>query len=214
MNRIKVLIADNNIVYRRGLKSVLGDEQTLEIVGEASDGNEAVEKARALEPHVVTVDLWMPNCNGVEAIRRLEAERPEAKVLVLTVSDRKEDLFYAIKVGALGYLRKDDDLEHLVRAIHSVGRGEPFISYSMAARMCDGLKTQQYEATGANNTPLTQREKEVVRLVAHGAQNKAIASDLSIATNTVKVHLRRILDKLHLANRSQVVAYALRTGLA
>jgi len=214
MGRTKILIVDDHTIFRRGLKEVLADNENLEIVGEASDGNEALEKARALKPDLVFMDLWMPNCNGVEATRRLQAEMPEVNVLVLTVSDRDADLFDAIKVGARGYLLKNENPEEVIKAIHHVARGEAIVSPVMAARLLNEFKTRPPETAAEDDSCLSQREQEVLRLVAQGNSNKEIAGSLFISDNTVKAHLRRILEKLHVANRSQAVAFAVRTGLA
>ncbi len=213
MDRIKLLIVDDHTIFRMGLRDALSERETLEIVGEASDGNEAVEKARALKPHLVLMDLWMPNCTGVEATRRLQAEMPEVNILVLTISDRDEDLFGAIKAGARGYLLKNEEPEQLAYAIQHVASGGAIVSASLATRMLNEFKSQQPEDTAESNPSLSRRESEVLELVAKGARNKEIAASLFISENTVKAHLRRILDTLHLVNRSQAVAYAVRTGL-
>ena len=213
MDRVKILIADDHALVRAGLKEVLADEDTLEIIGEASDGNEAVRKARALNPDVVLMDLNMPNCDGVEATRRIYAEMPDTNVLVLTVSEKDVDLFNAIKAGARGYLLKDEAPDQIIHAVHYVARGGTIVSPAMAATLLNEFKVQQPRAAGGVHSALSKREREVLVLVAQGGNNKGIASDLFISENTVKTHLSRILEKLHLANRSQAVAYAVRTGL-
>lgn len=213
MDRIKVLIVDDHQLLRVGLREILGDSDSLEIVGEASDGNEAVEKAKELKPQVVLMDLSMPVCDGVEATRRLYAEMPDINVLVLTVSEKDVDLFNAIKAGARGYLLKDEAPDQIIHAIDYVARGGTVVSPAMAATLLNEFKVQQPKATGEVHSSLSKREREVLEQVAQGANNKGIASALFISENTVKTHLSRILEKLHLANRSQAVAYAVRAGL-
>ena len=182
-------------------------------MGEASDGNVAVEKARALKPNVVLMDLWMPNCNGIEATRRLQAEMPEINVLVLTVSENEPDLFGAIKAGARGYLLKDDQPEQIVQAIEHVARGGVIVSPRLTTKLMNEFRTQEPSDTAKGSSSLSQREEEVLRLVARGNTNKEIAGKLFISENTAKTYLRSIMDKLHLVNRSQAATYAASTGM-
>jgi len=213
MDRIRLLIVDDHPVFRAGLRDALSGDETLDIVGEASDGNEALKQARALRPHVVIMDLWMPQCSGVEATRQLHTEMPEVNVLILTVSDRDADLLSAIAAGARGYLTKDEKPEQILQAIHYVASGGAIVSALLASTLLSEFMKQQPGAT-EDNSCLSQREQEVLRLVAQGASNKEIAGSLFISGSTVKSHLRRILEKLHVVNRSQAVAYAVHTGLA
>ena len=213
MDRIKLLVVDDHTIFRRGLIDILGADETLEIVGEASDGNEAVTKARALKPHVVLMDLNMPNCDGVEATRRLQGEMLEINILILTVSDKEEDLFAAIKAGARGYFLKQEEPEQVIQAIQHTARGGVIVSPAMATTLLTEFKSRQPAPAMEDSSSLSHREQEVLQLVAQGASNKEIGSRLFISENTVKTHLRNILDKLHLVNRSQAAAYAVRSGL-
>ena len=213
MSKIRVLIADDNIQYRWALIEALSATDTLQVLDEASNGNEAVEKALALKPQVVLMDLHMPECNGVEATRRIQEEAPDVKVLVNTVSEKEKDLVDALKAGARGYLLKDEDPEQIVQAINYVARGGTIVSPTMAAKLLKEFKAQQSKAAGEHDSSLSRREREVLGLVAQGANNKQIASELFISENTVKTHLRNIMERLHVAKRTQAVAYAIRSGL-
>ena len=213
MDKVKILLADDHTIFRRGLMQVLAENEGLEILGEATNGNEAVEKAQALKPDVVLMDLNMPECNGVEATIRLQKEMPDVNILVLTVSDREEDLFHAIKAGAKGYLLKQEEPETVAGAIFHVSGGGVIVSAPMAANLLNDFKAKQPGGPVAGESSVSPREQEVLQLVAEGSSNKAIADTLVISENTVKTHLRNILDKLHLANRSQAAAYAARSGL-
>ncbi|RLC91594.1 MAG: DNA-binding response regulator [Chloroflexi bacterium] len=212
MEQVRVLLVDDHTLFRRGIADALGEREGIEIVGEASDGLQAIEKARELMPDVVVMDLQMPRCNGVEACHALQAELPTVNVLVLTVSDKESDLFSAIKAGAKGYLLKDTEAEELGQAVVHIAKGGVIVSPSMASKLLTEFKTgDAYQAEATSG--LSQRETEILQEVAKGASNKEIASTLFISENTVKTHLRNILEKLHLANRSQAAAYAIRAGL-
>ncbi|MEE9201979.1 MAG: response regulator transcription factor [Dehalococcoidia bacterium] len=214
MDRIRVLLVDDHSLFRRGLVSVLAADERLEVVGEAADGLEAIEKAKELTPDVILMDLNMPRCGGLEATSALKAISPQANILVLTVSEKEDDLFAAIKSGAKGYLLKHADPEELLQAVFHVARGGVIVSSDLASKLLGELKTPsgppkvEAEAGGP-----TQRETEVLQQVAKGASNREIAAALYISENTVKTHLRNIMDKLHLASRSQAAAYAVRAGL-
>jgi len=217
MSLIKVLIADDHTLFRRGIASALANQADLEVVGEAADGLEAIAKAKKLTPDVVLMDLNMPNCNGLEATQVLQSEMPQVKILVLTVSDSEADLFAAVKFGARGYLLKKAEPEELVHAIISVAQGGVMVSPLMATKL---LAEFNDLAAGVEKAPVEQaeaklspREGEVLQLVAQGATNKEIADSLFISENTVKTHLQNIMEKLHLANRSQAAAYAVKKGL-
>lgn len=210
MKRIRVLVADDHPLFRRGVVSVLAAEDRLEVVGEAADGREAVEKAQELAPDVVLMDLMMPHIGGLEATSALRSLVPQANILVLTVSEKEADLFAAIKAGAKGYLLKHSDPEELVRAVFHVAEGGVIVSPDIASNLLTALKPSEVSpATEA----LSPREIEVLQQVAKGASNREIAAALYISENTVKTHLRNIMDKLHLVNRSQAAAYAVRAGL-
>jgi DNA-binding NarL/FixJ family response regulator len=212
MERIRVLLVDDHSLFRRGIAATLVEQEGIEVVGEAADGLEGIEKAREILPDVVVMDLQMPKCTGVEACQVLQTELPQINVLMLTVSDKESDLFSAIKAGAKGYLLKDAEPDDLAQAVYHIAKGGVIVSPSMASKLLTEFKTgEAYKAEDTSG--LSQRETEILQEVAKGASNKAIASTLFISENTVKTHLRNILDKLHLANRSQAAAYAIRAGL-
>jgi DNA-binding NarL/FixJ family response regulator len=218
MENIKVLIVDDHTLFRRGIAAVLSNQENLEVVGEAADGLEAIEKADKLSPEVILMDLNMPNCSGLEAIQALQADKPHINVLVLTVSEMETDLFAAIKYGARGYLLKKTEPEELVQAIVGIAQGGVIISPLMATKLLTEFKdlsssVERKAAEDEESKKLTPREGEVLQLVAQGATNKEIADALFISENTVKTHLQNIMEKLHLANRSQAAAYAIKKGL-
>lgn len=220
MDRIRVLVVDDHPIFRRGVLELLESQADLEIVAEATDGLEAIRKARETEPDVILMDLDMPRCGGLEATAALQTELPQIKVLILTISDAEADLFAAIKAGARGYVLKNAAPEELIQNINHIAQGEAAVSPSMAAKLLNefretGNYTIRKEAKPVQSdaAPLTVREMEVLEQVAQGASNKEIASELFITENTVKTHLKNILEKLHLRSRSQAAAYAARLGL-
>src|SRR5207244_6606168 len=213
---IRVLIADDQALFRRGLYVVLGTEGGIEVVGEAEDGAEAVAKAEELAPDVVLMDVRMPQVNGIEAARTIRTVSPTAKILMLTVSDEEEDLYEAIKAGANGYLLKEISIEEVADAIRAVVQGQSLISPSMASKLLTEFNTLVRRAEEKQQFPaprLTDRELEVLKLVAQGMSNREIADDLYISENTVKNHVRNILEKLHLHSRMEAVVYAVREKL-
>ena len=220
MEPVKVLIADDHTLVRRGISAVLAGSGDLKVVGEAADGLEAIEKARETSPDVVLMDLNMPRCSGLEAIQALQTEMPQVCILVLTVSEMESDLFAAMKFGATGYLLKQVEPEDLIHAILYIAQGGVIVSPQMAAALLGEFKTPA-TASGEETAPsrlsrdadLSPREDEVLQLVAKGATNKEIADALFISENTVKTHMQSIMEKLHLANRSQAAAYATKKGL-
>ena len=218
MDQIKVLVVDDHALFRRGIAAVLASEEGLEVVGEAVDGLEAIEKTREIAPDVILMDLNMPRCSGLEAIQALQTEMPQINVLVLTVSEEETDLFASVKFGARGYLLKNTEPEELVHAIFHIAQGGVIVSPLMATKLLTEFKEltagAEREPIGEANSDLSPREGEVLQLVAQGATNKEIADSLFIAENTVKTHLKSIMEKLHLANRSQAAAYAVKRGLA
>ena len=217
MDTIKVLLVDDHALFRRGIAAVLANQQNIEIVGEAVDGLEAIRKAEETVPDVILMDLNMPHCSGLEATQALQTKMPQVNILVLTVSDNEADLFAAMKFGATGYILKNTEPEELIQAIFHVVQGGAIISPLMATKLLaefKGLGTRvTAEPTRETEAKLSPREDEVLRLVAQGATNKEIAESLFISENTVKTHLRNIMEKLHLANRSQAAAYAVKRGL-
>jgi len=217
MNPIKVLVVDDHALFRRGITAVLANQKNLEVVGEASDGLEAIEKAEAIVPDIVLMDLNMPHCSGLEATQALQTKMPQVDILVLTVSDNEADLFAAVKFGAKGYILKNTEPEELIQAILHITQGGVIVSPIMATKLLTefkGLEAEgKREAIQETESNLSPREGEVLQLVAQGATNKQIADSLFISENTVKTHLRNIMEKLHLANRSQAAAYAVERGL-
>ncbi len=217
MEPVKVLVVDDHALFRRGIVTVLTNQANISVVGEATNGLEAIEKAEELAPDVIVMDLNMPQCSGLEATQALQAKMPQVNILVLTVSDNEADLFSAIKFGATGYILKNTEPEELVQAIAHIAHGGVILSPVMATKLLtefrDSATGAETKATADEEAHLSRREDEVLRLVAQGATNKEIADSLFISENTVKTHLRNIMDKLHLANRSQAAAYAVKRGL-
>jgi NarL family two-component system response regulator LiaR len=209
---IRVLVADDHAIVRKGIRALLATELDIEIVGEAENGREAVTEAEKLQPDVVLMDLVMPEMDGIEAIRRITAHQPEARILVLTSFAADDKVFPAIKAGALGYLLKDSGPEELVQAIRQVYRGESSLHPTIARKLLQELSRPSERPPTPE--PLTEREVEVLRLVARGQSNQEIADQLVISEATVRTHVSNILSKLHLASRTQAALYALREGLA
>ncbi|MBI1878193.1 MAG: response regulator transcription factor [Chloroflexi bacterium] len=209
---IRVLIADDHPVVRRGLSSLINIRPDLELVGEAVDGVEAVDKARLLKPDVILLDLMMPRKGGLEAIGEIKQANPAARILVLTSFADDDKVFPAIKAGALGYLLKDTPPETLLTAIHDVYRGESSLHPTIARKLIRELNQPPADLPPTEE-PLTRREMEVLRLVARGLSNQEIATELVISEGTVRIHVSNILGKLHLANRTQATLYALQEGL-
>jgi two-component system NarL family response regulator len=209
------LIVDDHALFRRGLELVLSEESDLEIVGEASDGGEAIERAAELQPEVVLMDVRMPGVGGIEATRRIRSARPATKVVMLTVSEDDEDLFGAVRAGATGYLLKEVSIEEVAEAVRAVARGQALITPSMASKLLGefNILSRRVDAQHGNAPQLTERETEVLRLVAKGMSNKEIATELVIAQNTVKNHVRNILEKLQMKSRMEAAMYAVREKL-
>jgi NarL family two-component system response regulator LiaR len=213
---IRVLLVDDHPIVRDGIRSLLATEGDIQVVGEAANGRDGITMAEQLQPDVILMDLVMPGLDGIEAIYRIMSSRPQTRILVLTSFDAEAKVFPAIKAGATGYLLKDSDSEELVRAIHQVHRGESSLDPRIARMVLRELQAesrpgQEQDSAGE---PLTEREVEVLRLVARGLGNEEIAQRLVIAERTVRTHVSNILGKLHLANRTQATLYALREGLA
>jgi len=210
---IRVLIADDHALFRRGVASLLAAESGFEVVGEAVDGQQAVDMARELMPDVILMDISMPVLDGMEATRRIKAEIPYVRIVILTASDGDRNLFEAVKSGAQGYLLKNIEPQALYGTLRGVVRGEAPVSRVMAGRLLDEFARQSREPARAPVDGLTGRERDVLELVSRGKSNKEIAAALAIAENTAKNHLKNILEKLHLENRVQAATFALREGL-
>jgi NarL family two-component system response regulator LiaR len=209
---IRILAADDHAVVREGLRALIDTEPGMVLVGEAEDGAEAVRKARDLEPDVVLLDLVMPRKSGIEAIGEIKEAMPSTSILVLTSFAEDDKVFPAIKAGAHGYLLKDASPGELLQAIREVDRGEPSMHPTVARKLM--LEIQRSSELPPTEEPLTEREAEVLGLLAQGLTNQEIADKLFVSERTVRTHVSNILGKLHLANRTQAALYALRKGLA
>ncbi len=212
MERIRVMVVDDHPLFRRGVVATLAHYPEIEVVGEASNGEEAVRLAKELSPQVIVIDLNMPVMGGVEAIRQFQSQAVSANVMVLTVSEEEEDLFSAMEAGAKGYLLKNSTPDALHNAVLHIAEGGVLVSPAMASALLTALPAAPAAVSDAS-TGLSAREHEVLELISQGATNKEIASQLIISENTVKTHLRNIMEKLHVANRSQAAAYAARLHL-
>ena len=211
---IRIVVVDDQAIVRRGIKALLATEPGLEIVGEAEDGERAVQVLERLRPDVVLMDLMMPGVDGLEAIRQIAERELGTRVLVLTSFATDEKVFPAIKAGALGYLLKDSEPEDLLRAIRQVHRGEPSLHPEIARKVLVELNRPPEQARSRTVDPLTARELDVLKLVAQGLSNHEIAEQLIVGETTVRSHVSSILGKLHLASRTQAALYALREGYA
>lgn len=213
---MRILVADDHALFRDSLRSLL-EAHGLEVVGEAKNGREACELARQLRPDVVLMDLSMPEVDGLEATRMISAELPAVKVVVLTASDDDAKLFEAIKSGAQGYLLKNLDSEEFFALLERTERGEPALTPAIARKLLEEFARPPKAAAAPqvnDPDPLTEREREILELLVEGVtSNRKLAKHLGVSENTVKFHVRHVLDKLHLHNRAQVVGFALRHGL-
>lgn len=228
---IRILIVDDHAIVRDGLRALIESKSDFILAGEAANGEEAVRQAQICQPDVILMDLMMPRMNGIDAIRAIKAENPSARILVLTSFGEDEQVFAAIKGGALGYLLKDSLTGELVEAIRSVYRGAPSLHPAVARKLLIGIQSPASSRVSAGQQPvkntsgpaqeqslgqtiLTDREIEVLRLMAKGLSNGDISRQLVVGEGTVRFHVSNILSKLMLENRTQAVLYALRTGLA
>ena len=213
---ISVVIADDHALFRRGLTMVLESEPDIEVVGEANDGHEVVTLAEKYMPDLVLMDVRMPGRGGIDAAQAIKEAVPHTKILMLTISDEEEDLYDAIKVGASGYLLKEISIEEVADSIRQVHAGQSLISPSMASKLLTEFAAMARKDEEKQQMPtprLTDREMEVLTLVAQGLNNRDIAKELFISENTVKNHVRNILEKLHLHSRMEAVVYAVREKL-
>ena len=213
---IRVVVADDHALFRRGLHIVLTDAEDIDVVGEASDGDEAIELCTQLAPDVVLMDVRMPGTGGIDAAKAIREAVPGTKIVMLTISDEEEDLYEAIKAGASGYLLKEIPIDEVAQAIRSVHVGQSHISPSMATKLLSEFAAMARKEKERPQMPaprLTDREMEVLTHVAQGMNNREIAKELFISENTVKNHVRNILEKLHLHSRMEAVVYAVREKL-
>lgn len=211
---IHILITDDQAIVRKGIRALLATESGLEVIGEAQSGAEAVDMTARLRPDVILMDLMMPEMDGIEAIKRITTGESTARILVLTSFATDDKVFPAIKAGALGYLLKDSTPEELVQAIRQVHQGESSLHPAIARKVLQELSRPPEPQKKPTSDPLTEREVEVLQLVARGFNNQAIAEQLVISEATVRTHVSNILSKLHLASRTQAALYALQQGLA
>lgn len=209
---IRILIADDHALIRKGLITLITSEPGIDVVGEAADGVEVVLKARSLKPDVILLDIMMPRQNGLEAIEQIKRENPEARILVITGFADDQMVFSAIRAGALGYLLKDSSPQQLLQAIYDVYNGESSLHPAIALKVIRELNRSSWRPL--TEGPLTARESNILKLVAQGLGNQEIADELVISERTVANHIGHILSKLHLSNRTQAALYALREGIA
>jgi NarL family two-component system response regulator LiaR len=210
--KIRVLIVDDHAIVRKGVKALLDEVENIDVIGEASNGSEAVDQTASLQPDVILMDLEMPIMDGVEAIAQITKKHDQTRIIALTSFATDDKVFPAIKSGALGYILKDSEPEKLIEAIRQVQKGEPSLDPIIARKVLSELRHPIKQS--APSDPLTDREVEVLGLVAKGLSNQEIAERLSIAEVTARTHVSHILSKLHLANRVQAALYALRENLA
>ena len=209
-----MVVVDDQELFRRGLTMLLGVEDDIEVVGEAGDGVAATELAATAVPDVILMDVRMPKRSGIEACIAIKEAAPTARIIMLTVSDEEADLYDAVKNGASGYLLKDSSIDEVAQAVRVVADGQSLISPSMAIKLLDEFKQMSRADRSAVPSPrLTERELEVLRLVAQGLNNREIAKQLFISENTVKNHVRNLLEKLQLHSRMEAVMYAVREKL-
>ncbi|GAB4265527.1 MAG: response regulator transcription factor [Candidatus Promineifilaceae bacterium] len=212
-NDIRILLVDDHFVVRQGLRALLETRPGFNVIGEASDGLEAVQAAKKLKPDIILIDLVMPNMDGIAAIKEITADNPKARILVLTSFAEDDKVFAAIKAGALGYLLKDSSPQELLQAIKAVYRGESSLHPTIALKLVRELH-QPPDPITQDAQSLTARETAVLKLLAQGFSNQDISQSMNISERTVATHVSNILSKLHVANRTQAALYALREGLA
>ena len=211
-NQVRILIADDHAVVREGLQAFINSSSDMTVAGMASNGREAVEAAEALRPDVILLDLKMPVKDGIETTREIKSRIPDAKILILTSFNEDEQVFAAIKAGAIGYMLKDSSPRELIRAIREVSEGKSSLHPEIALKVIQEINRPS--RMPLTEEPLTEREVDILKLVARGMSNDDIAEALVVSERTVRTHVSNILGKLHLANRTQAALYALREGIA
>ncbi len=210
MDKIKILVADDHAILRDGIRALLDLHDDIEIIGEASEGNEAIEKTRELMPDIIVMDIAMPGMDGLEATRRIKKKNPQVKILILTQHDNREYIISAIKAGAAGYVPKKALGSELISAIRAVHRGESFLYPSAAAALIQDYLHQVEEEP---YDLLTAREREILKLIAEGHTSREVAEMLFISLKTVLGHRTKLMDKLDIHNRTELIRYAMRKGL-
>lgn len=214
MDKIRVLIVDDHALFRQGIRLILQTEENLEVVGEAADGQAAVDAAQELEPDVVLMDVSMPEMDGLEATRLIKQDRPQTQVLMLTMHESDDYFFRSLSAGASGYVLKEAASADLITAIQAVARGQVFLYPSVAKKLVTDYLSRVDTVEGQDKyTRLTPREREILLLIGEGHSDKEIAERLVISPNTVQSHRWRIMDKLDLDNRAELIKYAIRRGL-
>jgi len=216
MRKLRILIADDHGIVRKGLRLQLEQNENFEVVGEAGDGLEGIKRAKSLKPDIVLLDLHMPGISGREAVQLISEEAPETRVVMLTVSEDAEDLIDCLRAGATGYLLKNIETDYLVAAIRRAAEGESVMSPQIAHKLADSLRAPPRDKPGASDASLDKlspREREILIMLARGDSNKEIAGALHLAESTVKIHVQGILRKLNLAGRVQAAVYAAEHGL-
>jgi NarL family two-component system response regulator LiaR len=211
MNKIRLLVVDDQTVVREGLAAILANYSDIEVVGQAEDGNQALKLAQQTQPDVILLDLVMPNMDGLTAIPKIKEVAPETRILVVTSFAENDRVYQAIKAGALGYILKDATREQLLQAIRDVAQGRASLQPSIAVKLIQEINHPSELLYTAD--PLTRRELETLRLIARGMSNQEIATELVVHERTIAKYVSSILDKLQLANRTQAALYALREGL-
>ncbi len=211
-NKIRILLADDHVILRQGTRQLLENEPDMEIVGEASDGREAVQLVTELKPDVVIIDVAMPKMNGIEATKKIKEILPATTILVLTGYDYDEYIFNLLEIGAAGYLLKDVSGDELVGAIRAVYMGEPVLHPTVMRKLMDRCKTSGQQQTGASAEGLSEREMEVLKMAMSGKSNKDIAEALAISVRTVQAHMRGIFNKLGVGSRSEAILCGLKKG--
>lgn len=209
---LRIMLVDDHSLFRKGLASLLSDQPGIDVIGEASNGDEAIEYAKTLKPDLIMMDINMPKRDGLEATKEIKKILPDIKIVMLTASDEDQYLFEAMKIGAQGYLLKDLEMHQLLDLLNSISKGEAILSSAMATKIFQEFSRGNHNDKNAETEQdeLSKRETTILKYVAKGLMNKEIADELAISENTVKIHLRSILEKLHLKNRIQAAVYAVK----